>query len=104
MYVGDEAFATFITDEGAVLDGTVLRLRQISLSYAVPAKLLKNTPCGRMGITLSGENVWYNAPNIPKGMNFDPEVISTGVGNGRGLDFRTAPTARKYGINLNLTF
>ena len=37
-------------------------------------------------------------------MNFDPEVISTGVGNGRGLDFRTAPTARKYGITLNATF
>lgn len=104
VYVGDEAFATFFTDEGAILDGTVIRLRQLSLAYALPASLLEKTPFGRLGITLSGENMWYNAPNIPKGMNFDPEVISTGVGNGRGLDFRTAPTARKYGITLNATF
>jgi len=104
VYVGDEAFATFFTDEGAILDGTVLRLRQVSLAYAVPQKLLENTPFGRVGLTISGENLWYNAPNIPAGMNFDPEVISTGVGNGRGLDFRTAPTARKYGVSLNVTF
>ncbi len=104
VYVGDEAFATFFTDEGAILDGTVLRLRQVSLAYALPQSLLKNTPFGRLGITFSGENLWYNAPNIPAGMNFDPEVISTGVGNGRGLDFRTAPTARKYGVSINATF
>lgn len=104
VYVGDEAFNTFFTDEGAILDGTVIRLRQISLAYALPASLLEKTPFGRIGITFSGENVWFNAPNIPKGMNFDPEIVSTGVGNGRGLDFRTAPTARKYGITLNATF
>ena len=104
VYVGDEAFATFFTDEGAILDGTVLRLRQVSLAYALPQSILKNTPFGRLGITLSGENLWYRAPNIPSGMNFDPEVISTGVGNGRGLDFRTAPTAKKWGVSLNATF
>ena len=104
VYVGDEAFATFFTDEGAILDGTVLRLRQMSLAYVLPESILSKTPFGRLGITLSGENMWFNAPNIPKGMNFDPEIISTGVGNGRGLDFRTAPTAKKYGITLNATF
>jgi len=104
VYVGDEAFATFFTAEGAILDGTVLRLRQISLAYALPKSILDKTPFGRLGITISGENLWYNAPNIPKGMNYDPEVVSTGVGNGRGLDFRTAPTAKKYGITINATF
>ena len=104
VYVGDEAFATFFTDEGAILDGTVLRLRQMSLAYVLPESILSKTPFGRLGITLSGENMWFKAPNIPAGMNFDPEIISTGVGNGRGLDFRTAPTAKKYGITLNATF
>lgn len=104
VYVGDEAFNTFFTDEGAILDGTVLRLRQMSFGYNVPAKLVDKTPFGRLGLTLSGENLWFNAPNIPKGMNFDPEIVSTGVGNGRGLDFRTAPTARKFGVTLNATF
>ena len=104
VYIGDEAFNTFFTDEGAIVDGTVIRLRQVSLAYALPKKFLDKTPFGRLGITLSGENLWFNAPNVPDGINFDPEVVSTGVGNGRGLDFRTAPTARKYGITVNATF
>ncbi|WP_235296891.1 SusC/RagA family TonB-linked outer membrane protein [Portibacter marinus] len=104
VYVGDEAFNTFFTDEGAILDATVIRLRQLSFAYNLPNSLLDKTPFGRLGLTISGENLWYNAPNIPKGMNYDPEVVSTGVGNGRGLDFRTAPTAKKYGITLSATF
>lgn len=104
VYVGDEAFATFFTDEGAILDGTTIRLRQMSIAYSLPNNVLDRTPFGRLGITLSGENLWFNAPNIPEGMNYDPEVVSTGVGNGRGLDFRTAPTARKFGVSLNATF
>jgi hypothetical protein len=55
-------------------------------------------------VTLSGENLFYNAPNFPKGINFDPEINSLGVGNGRGIDFRTAPTVKKYGLNVNITF
>lgn len=104
VYIGDEAFNTFFTDEGAVVDGTVLRLRQVSLAYALPKNILDKTPFGRLGITVSGENLWFNAPNVPAGINFDPEVASLGVGNGRGFDFRTAPTAKKYGITINATF
>ena len=48
--------------------------------------------------------MWYYAPNFPPGVNFDPEVLSLGVGNGRGFDFLTGPTARKYGATLSLTF
>ena len=74
------------------------------MSYSLPKSILENTPFGTVGITLSGENLFYNAPNFPEGTNFDPEISSLGVGNGRGFDFRTAPTAKKYGINLNVTF
>ena len=104
VYVGDEAFNSFFNGEGLVFDGTVIRLREISLSYVVPGKLLENTPFGNASITLSGQNLWYNAPNTPEGLNFDPEVSSTGIGNSRGLDFRSAPTAKRYGVSLNLTF
>ena len=104
-YIGDSFFrAYFFAQEGGIFDGTVIRLREVSLAYVLPKKVLENTPFGRLGITLSGENLFYNAPNFPKGTNFDPELSSTGVGNGRGLDFRTAPTARKYGVTLTATF
>ena len=104
-YIGDSFFrAYFFADEGGVFDGTVIRLRQVSLGYVLPKALLENTPFGSVGFTISGENLWYDAPNFPEGINFDPEISSLGVGNGRGFDFRTAPTAKKYGITLNATF
>ena len=104
VYVGDEAFNTFFTGEGFIYDGTVIRLREVSLSYVLPSALIENTPFGNIAVTVSGENLWFNAPNVPKGINFDPEVSSTGVGNARGFDFRTAPTSKKYGVSVNLTF
>ena len=104
VYIGDEAFNTFFNGEGYIFDGTVIRLRQVSLSYDLPKKILENTPFGSASVTVSGDNLWFNSPNTPEGVNFDPEVSSTGVGNSRGFDFRTAPTAKKYGVILNLTF
>lgn len=104
-YIGDVFFnAYFFANEGGIFDGTVVRLREVSLSYALPKKLLENTPFGSAGLTLAGENLFFRAPNFPAGTNFDPEVLSVGVGNGRGFDFRTAPTSKKMGLTLNLTF
>ena len=104
-YIGDVSFRSyFFADEGAVFDGTVIRLREIGLSYVLPKGILENSPFGSASITISGENLWYNAPNFPVGVNFDPEVLSLGVGNGRGFDFFTGPTAKKYGVALNVTF
>ncbi len=104
-YMGDVFFdAYFGADEGGMFDATVIRLREVSLSYSLPKKVLQKTPFGSLNLTLFGENLFYNAPNFPEGINFDPEVLSVGVGNGRGFDFRTAPTAKKYGVALNVTF
>ena len=104
-YAGDTFFdAYFGANEGAIFDGTAIRLREVSLAYVLPSKFLEKTPFGRIGITFSGENLWYNAPNTPEGVNFDPEVLSLGVGNARGFDLRTGPTAKKYGFTLNATF
>lgn len=104
-YIGDTFFrAYFFANEGGVFDATTIRLREVSLSYNLPSRFLEKTPFGQLGIVLSGENLWYNAPNFPVGINFDPEVLSLGVGNGRGFDFRTAPTSKKYGLTVNVTF
>ena len=104
-YAGDYFFdAYFNADEGLIFDATVVRLREVALSYALPANLLERTPFGSISLRLSGENLFYKAPNFPKGVNFDPEVSSLGVGNGRGFDYLTGPTAKKYGATLSLSF
>ncbi|MDX1407487.1 MAG: TonB-dependent receptor, partial [Saprospiraceae bacterium] len=104
-YIGDLFFnAFFFADEGTTFDGTVIRLREVSLSYEIPQSVLERLPIGSASIILSGQNLWYNAPNFPEGINYDPEVLSLGVGNGRGFDYITGPTSKKYGVTLNLTF
>ena len=94
----------FAMQDLIIYDATVIRLREASLSYSLPASILKNTPIGAVSLTLSGQNLWYNAPNFPKYTNFDPEVSSLGVSNVRGLEYLAGPTSRRYGASLRFTF
>jgi len=105
IYAGDAFFEGFFGPaEGAIFDGTTLRLREVSLGYTFPKTILEKTPFGSMSLNVSGENLWFRAFNFPEGINFDPEVLSTGVGNGRGIDFLTGPTAERFGVSFNATF
>ncbi|MFN9113860.1 MAG: SusC/RagA family TonB-linked outer membrane protein, partial [Bacteroidota bacterium] len=94
----------FFINEQAIYDATNLRLREVSLSYNLPKKFLDKTPFGSISISVVGQNLWWKAFNFPKGLNFDPEVLSLGVGNGQGFDYLTGPTIKRYGFNFNLTF
>ncbi len=94
----------FFIDEQAIYDATTIRLREVAISYDVPSKFLDKTPFGRVSFSIIGSNLYYKAVNFPNGLNFDPEVISLGVGNGQGFDYLTGPTAKRYGFSLNLTF
>lgn len=85
-------------------DATVIRLREASLSYNLPASLLAKTPFGSASFTISGQNLWYNAPYFPKHVNFDPEVNSLGVSNGRGYETLAGPTSRRIGASIRITF
>ncbi|SDE91731.1 SusC/RagA family TonB-linked outer membrane protein [Chitinophaga filiformis] len=91
-------------NEGSIFDATVFRLREISLAYDFPKSLLGNSPFGSATISLSGRNLWYNAPNFPKYTNFDPEVSSLGVGNSQGYDNLSVPTTKRFGVNLRCSF
>ncbi len=91
-------------DEASIYDATFIKLREASLSYSLPAKMLEKTPLGSVSISLTGSNLWYFAPNFPKYVHFDPEVNGLGVGNGRGLDFLSGPSARRFGASIKVTF
>ena len=92
-------------DENSVYDASVMRLREVSLSFVAPKSFLNGTPFGTASLTMSAQNIWHKAWNFPAGSNFDPEVISYGAGsNARGWDEMTGPTAKKWGATLSLTF
>lgn len=94
----------FFSDEAVTFDGSTIRLREVSLSYNLPKNILGKTPFKAATISLTGSNLWFEALNFPKGVNFDTDVLSTGVGNGLGFDFLTGPSARRIGGTVSLTF
>jgi hypothetical protein len=87
-----------------VWDATVIRLREVSLAFQLPAKMLAKTPFGSASLNFSGTNLWYNAPYVPKHTHYDPEANSLGVGNAKGLDLFSGPSSRRMGATLRLTF
>lgn len=101
---GGNTFGINSVDEAAVYDGTVYRLRELSLSYNMPKKWLDKTPFGKISITAVANNLWYFAPNVPKYTNFDPEVTSFGSTRLQGVEVSAAPTSKRYGFKVNLTF
>jgi TonB-linked SusC/RagA family outer membrane protein len=94
----------FGASDVSVFDGTVIRLREASLSYNLPANLLSKTPFGGISLTFSGQNLWYKAPNTPKYMNFDPETSGLGASSYRGFEFITGPSSRRFGGSIRVTF
>ncbi len=91
-------------DDASVFDGTVIRLREISLGYTFPQTLLDRTPFGAASLTFTGRNLWHFAPNIPHSLNLDPERNGFGNSNTQGIEYATAPQSKRYGVNLKLTF
>ncbi|CAL1521392.1 SusC/RagA family TonB-linked outer membrane protein [Chitinophaga sp. MM2321] len=99
-----ETFAINSATEWNVYDATVYTLREVTLGYDFPKSMFNKTPIGGLTITLSGRNLWYVAPNLPKYSNFNPEVGSFGSTNTQGIELSGAPTTRRYGVNLKVTF
>jgi TonB-linked SusC/RagA family outer membrane protein len=91
-------------DEFSVYDATTVRLRDVSLGYDLPKTLLDKTPFGQIGISFSARNLWWYSPNIPKYTNFDPETSTFGSNNAQGFEYTNAPTTRRYGVNLRVSF
>jgi TonB-linked SusC/RagA family outer membrane protein len=91
-------------DEANVFDGSTVRLRELSLAYSLPNTLMAKTPFKRASLAVNGTNLWFVALNFPPNMNFDTDVLGTGVGNGLGFDFVTGPSSRRLGGTLTLTF
>ena len=105
LYFGAGSFASGGASAFSVFDGTTVRLREVTLGYDLPSSLLDKTKLIRgVNISLSGRNLFWYSPNIPKHSNFDPETNTYGASNAQGFEYSNAPTARRYGVNLRVNF
>lgn len=98
------SFAINSATEWNVYDATVYHLREVTLAYDVPETILKRLPFKGVTLSFSGRNLWHLAPNMPKYTNFDPEVNSFGSTSVQGIELSAAPTTKRFGFNLNVTF
>ena len=100
-------FGAYGADETNIYDITTIRLREVSMGYNVPKPLLKKILpfFGGLRVSTSGRNLWFNAPNMLKGLNFDPEVLSDFAdSNVQGFDFGASPSTRRFSINISASF
>ncbi len=103
LYFGN-SFAINANGEAGIYDATVLRLSQIALGYDLPKKMLDKLPFTSISISITGNNLWFFAPYVPKYTNFDPEMNTYGASNVQGVEYSAAPSVRRYGASIKLTF
>jgi TonB-linked SusC/RagA family outer membrane protein len=103
--VNDVYFINLVDPSGqGIYDASHLRLREVALVYDLSEKTLERTPFGNVSFTLSGQNLYVRTYNIPQAFNIDPEALSTGVGNGSGLEFQTGPSSKRFALAIKATF
>ncbi|HVI46104.1 MAG TPA: SusC/RagA family TonB-linked outer membrane protein [Chitinophaga sp.] len=85
-------------DEAFVYSATNIRLRELSLSYALPFNLKKVRD---IRIGLIGRNLFFIKRDAP----YDPELsMSTGTNKAEGFDVFGLPAVRSYGLSLKCSF
>ena len=84
-----------------VLDGSFIKLRQVTLGYTFPRDLLNGTPFNSITFSLVGRNLWTivkHTNNIDPESNFAPGL------NYDGIEGTSVPAVRTYGFNVNFKF
>jgi TonB-linked SusC/RagA family outer membrane protein len=97
-------FAMNSVSEFQAFDATVFRLSEISLGWNLPEKWLRQTFIGAASVSVIARNLWHYAPGFPEYTNYDPASNAFGSTNVQGIDRESAPTIRRVGFNLKLTF
>ena len=86
-------------NEFYVYDATNVRLREASIGYSLPKKILGNF-CQDLSISLVGRNLLFFYKKIP----YDPDSLLDTDGHFEGFSFYGMPTTRSLGFNIKVTF
>jgi hypothetical protein len=84
-----------------VYDASYVKLREVLLTYSLPASLMsKLDPLRSLSVSVVGRNLWIIHKNIPYA---DPED-NLGAGNIQGVQVGSLPNVRTLGFNIKATF
>ena len=85
---------------GFIYDASYIKLREASLSYTFPQKMLGNGPFQNVSFSIVGSNLAILYKNLP---DADPEAGQS-AGKIQGWQSGVMPTTRNIGFNLKLNF
>jgi hypothetical protein len=88
------------TPEPYIYDASYIKLRELTLSYQIPAKWVKKLVIRDISLSLFARNLWTIYSNLK---NIDPES-NYNNGNGQGFEYGSLPSRRTYGFGLNFKF
>lgn len=91
------------TAENFVVDADALRVRELSLSYSLPSKLLNRSGVEALTIGVNLRNPFTWLPKQNRGYADPESAFSTGNANGFAY-VGSYPQTRTYGCTLNVTF
>jgi TonB-linked SusC/RagA family outer membrane protein len=90
----------YVAAEGYIVSTSWIRVREATISYSLPKKLLDKTPFGNVDFGLFGRNLFLKT-DFP---HLDPEQNVLGISTAQGLEFNAQPSTRTIGFNVRLTF
>ena len=85
--------------EEFLYDGSFIKLRELTLGYTLPNKILDNTFINSVRVSLVGRNLFILYKNTP---GFDPESTFN-AGNAQGIEAFAFPSTRSVGFNVNIS-
>jgi TonB-linked SusC/RagA family outer membrane protein len=82
-------------------DASYIKLREISIGYSMPSKLMRKTPIKNLHLAIVGRNLWTIYQNTPFGI--DPQATASS-GNDQGIESAFALPAAYYGFDFKISF
>jgi len=83
-----------------VYDASYVKLRNVTLSYDIPERLIQNTFIKKLTLSAIGRNLWIIHKNVPYS---DPQA-GLAAGNVQGIQNGAHPTYREIGASLKVQF
>lgn len=84
-----------------VLDGSFVKLRQVTLGYSLKPSLFGKLPVKGAEISFVARNLFVLYRNAE---NIDPEAGFSSLITSAGIEGNSLPSTRTYGLNLNVKF
>jgi TonB-linked SusC/RagA family outer membrane protein len=83
-----------------IYDASYIKMREITFSYNIPAKLISKWRIKDMSVAIVSRNPFIIQKHVP---NVDPDS-NYNNGNGQGLEYGSLPSRKSWGFNLNFKF